>query len=88
MYLPAAAPKNHPLTHVRLKAMADYLDVRVHEFSDGRPDRRLATTAIHSLASHLRQAAIFVSDNTGQQLWAEQGRKTTVADLVPRHLGE
>lgn len=88
MYLPATPPKNHELSHLRLKAMADYLDLRVHEFSDGRPDRRLATAAIHSLAGHLRQAATFLSDNTGQQLWAEQGRKTTVADLIPRHLGE
>ncbi len=88
MYLPSAPPKNHPVTRLRLKAMADYLDARVHEFSEGRPDRRLATIAIESLANHIRQAGAFVSDSTGQQFWAEQGRKTTVADLLPRRLAE
>jgi hypothetical protein len=88
MYLPSSAPKDHPLTEARLKAMADYLDARVREFSDGRPDRQLARIAIQSLASHLRQAARFLDDGTGQQLWAEQGRKTTIADLTPRHLAE
>ena len=86
MYLPASAPKDHPLTQARLKAIADYLDVRVREFSQGRPDATLARLAIESLAGHLRQAEKFLSDTTGQQLWAEQGRKTTVADLAPRQL--
>jgi hypothetical protein len=86
MYVPAAPPKNHPLSAARLKAMADYLDLRVHEFSDGRPDRRLATIAIHSLAAHIRETAVFLSDTAGQELWAEQGRKTTIADLAPRQL--
>jgi hypothetical protein len=87
LYLPSAPPKDHPLTDARLKAMADYLSIRVHEFSEGRPDQRLATVAIKSLASHIRQTATFLSDTTGQQLWAEQGRKTNVADLMPRHVG-
>jgi hypothetical protein len=85
IYLPSAEPKNHPLSDARLKAIADYLDLRVREFSEGRPDRRLAATAIHSLANHLRQAALFLNDSTGQQYWAEERRKTTVADLIPRH---
>ena len=88
MYLPAAPPKDHPLSEVRLKAMADFLDGRVREFSEGRPDRQLARIAIESLAGHIRQSAKFMSDPTGQELWAEQGRKTTVADLAPRQLAE
>lgn len=88
MYLPSAPAKNHPLSEVRLKAMADYLDIRVREFSEGRTDGRLAAAAIHSLASHLRQAALFLSDTTDQQDWAEQSRKTTIADLRPRHPAE
>jgi hypothetical protein len=86
MYLPSVAPKNHPLTQARLKAMADFLDVKAREFAEGRPDRRLSTIAIRSLAGHIRQAAAFLADTTGQELWAEQGRKTGVADLAPRHL--
>jgi hypothetical protein len=86
MYLPVSAPKDHPLTQARLEAIADYLDVHVREFSQGRPDATLARLAIESLAGHIRQAEKFLSDTTGQQLWAEQGRKTTVADLAPRQL--
>ena len=86
IYLPPSASKNHPLSVDRLKAIADYLDLRVREFAEGRPDRRLAAIAIKSLAEHIRQAARFLSDNTGQELWAEQGRKTTIADLAPRQL--
>ena len=88
MYLPASTPKNHPLSDARLKAISDYLDIRVHEFSVGRPDHALATIAIRNLAGHIRQAATFLSDSTGQELWAEQGRKTTVADLAPRQLSD
>lgn len=88
MYLPSSAPKNHPLTDDRLKAMADYLDGRVREFSAGRPDQQLARIAIQSLAGHIRQAARFLEDGPGQQLWAEQGRKTTIADLAPRHFAD
>jgi hypothetical protein len=86
MYLPSTPPKNHPLTTQRLKTMADYLDTRTREFSDGRPDRRLAAIAIQSLANHIREAAAFVSDGTGQKLWTEESRKTTIADLAPRRL--
>jgi hypothetical protein len=88
MYLPASEPKTHPLSPGRLDAMADYLDVRVRQFVEGRPDHRLAQIAIQSLAGHLRQAAKFLSDETGQQLWAERSRRTTIADLAPRHLAE
>lgn len=88
MYLPSAPPKNHPLSEGRLKTMADYLDLRVQEFSEGRPDRRLAAAAIHSLANHLRHAAVFLSDTAGQEYWAEQSRKTTIADLRPRRPSE
>ena len=88
MYLPAAPPKDHPVSEGRLKAMADFLDSRVREFSNGRPDRQLARIAIQSLAGHLRQAGTFLADPKGQELWAEQGRKTNVADLVPRQLAD
>jgi hypothetical protein len=87
LYLPAEAPKNHPVSNQRLKAMADFLDIRVHEFSEGRPDGRLATLAIQSLATHIRTASLFLDDAAGQQLWAEQGSQTTVANLVPRRVG-
>ena len=86
MYLPSVPARSHPLSDARLRAISNYLDVRVNEFSDGRPDRRLARIAIQSLAGHIRQAAQFLSDSVGQQLWAEQGRRTTVADLVPRQV--
>jgi len=88
LYLPAEPPKAHPVTNQRLHAMADFLDLRVHEFAEGRPDRRLATVAIQSLASHIREAATFLSDSTGQRFWAEQGSQTTIASLTPRRIGE
>lgn len=86
MYLPSVPARDHPLSDARLRAISDYLDVKVNEFSEGRPDRRLARIAIQSLAGHIRQAAQFLSDSVGQQLWAEKGRRTTVADLVPRQV--
>jgi hypothetical protein len=88
LYLPPAPPKQHPVTRHRLNAMADYLDMRVREFAEGRPDRRLATFAIQSLANHIRKAALFLSDSTGQRLWAEQSSQTTVASLTPRRVGQ
>lgn len=88
MYLPAVAPKNHPLSNGRLREMANFLDTNIREFSDGRPNRQLTSTAIRSLASHIRQSAAFLSDTAGQELWAEQSRKTTIADLAPRHFAE
>jgi len=88
LYLPAEAPKAHPVTNQRLHAMADFLDLRVRQFAYGRPDRRLATVAIQSLASHIRQASTFLSDTTGQKFWAEQGSQTTIASLVPRRIGQ
>ncbi len=88
LYLPPAPQKQHPVTRHRLNAMADYLDMRVREFAEGRPDRKLATFAIQSLASHIRKAALFLSDSTGQRLWAEQSSQTTVASLMPRRVGE
>jgi hypothetical protein len=88
LYLPAAPPKQHPVTRQRLNAMADYLDTRVKEFATGRPDRKVATVAIHALADHMRRAALFLSDSTGQRLWAEQSSQTTVASLLPRRVGQ
>jgi hypothetical protein len=88
MYLPTVAPKNHPLSEVRLKAISDYLDSHVREFSEGRPDRRLARVAIEALAGHIRQAERYLSDTTGQELWAAERRRTTIADLAPRQLGQ
>jgi hypothetical protein len=86
LYLPTAPPKEHPVTSHRLNTMADYLDVSVREFAEGRPDRGLATVAIRSLANHIRKAALFLSDTTGQKLWAEESSQTTIASLVPRHV--
>ena len=88
LYLPAVPPKQHPVTRQRLNAMADYLDTRVREFAEGRPDRKVATVAIQSLANHMRRAALFLSDSTGQRLWAEQASQTTVARLLPRRVGQ
>jgi hypothetical protein len=88
LYLPSTAPKQHPVTSHRLNAMADYLDTRVREFAEGRPDRRLATVAIQSLANHIRKAGLFLADNTGQKLWAEQSSQTTIASLIPRRIGQ
>jgi hypothetical protein len=88
LYLPPAPPKDHPVTSQRLDAMADYLDSRVQEFTEGRPDHRLATVAIETLANHIRRAALFLSDRTGQKLWAEQSSQTTIASLVPRQVGQ
>ena len=87
LYMPALPPKDHPVTSKRLKAMADYLDIHIREFSEGRPDRKLTVAVIQSLAHHIRQTTAFLSDSTGQHLWAEQGSQTTVASLVPRRLG-
>jgi hypothetical protein len=87
LYVPAEPPKQHPVTRQRLIAMADYLDTRVREFAAGRPDRKLATVAIQSLADHIRRTALFLSDSKGQRLWAEESRQTTVASLAPRKLG-
>jgi hypothetical protein len=88
LYLPAAPSKAHPVTVRRLDAIADFLDMRVREFAEGQPDRRLITIAIQSLASHIRRAAGFLSDDAGQKLWAEQGSQTTISSLAPRRIGE
>jgi hypothetical protein len=88
LYLPAEAGKDHPLSTMRLRSMADYLDLRVREFAQGRPDGRLAATAIHSLARHIRHASTFLADTTGQRLWVEQSRRLTVASLTPRRIAE
>jgi hypothetical protein len=81
LYLPA---DTHPVTAPRLLAMANYLDLRVLEFVEGRPDRAAGITAIHSIASRLRVSAAWLSDTEDQRLWAEQARKTDVAALRPR----
>jgi hypothetical protein len=88
LYLPATPPKDHPVTSHRLNAMADFLDLRVREFAEGRPDWKMATIAIQSLANHIRKAALFLSDTTGRKLWAEQSSEATVASLTPRRLGQ
>jgi hypothetical protein len=88
LYLPPVAPKQHPLTRHRLNAMADYLDARVREFAEGRSNSRLTVVAIRSLANHIRKAALFLSDSTGQRLWAEQSSQLTVASLIPRRVGQ
>jgi hypothetical protein len=88
LYLPSVPPKDHPVTVQRLRAMADFLDGKVREFVEGRPDRRLAFIAIESLANHIRRSAGFLSDTTGQRLWSEDSSKRTVSDLAPRRVGE
>jgi hypothetical protein len=87
MYLEAAlylAADTHPVTAPRLLAIANYLNLRVLEFVEGRPDRAAGITAIHSIASRLRASAAWFSDAEGQRLWAEQAKKTDVAALRPR----
>jgi hypothetical protein len=88
LYLPPVPPKQHPVTRHRLNAMADYLDARVREFAEGRPNTRLTVVAIESLANHIRKAALFLSDSTGQRLWAEQSSQMTIASLMPRRIGQ
>jgi len=88
LYLPSQAPKDHPVSSHRLNAMADYLELRVREFAAGRTDARLAAVAIGSLASHIRKSAIFLSDSTGQKLWAEDSRQITIASLTPRRVAQ
>jgi len=88
LYLPSQAPKDHPVSSHRLNAMADYLELRVREFAAGRTDARLAAVAIGSLASHIRKSAIFLSDSTGQKLWAEDSRQITIASLTPRRIAQ
>ncbi len=67
--------------HARLKRWPTFLDVRVREFSEGRPDRGLARWRFNRSPDTLDKSRGFCDDGTGQQLWAEQGRQTTVADL-------
>ena len=87
LYLPGDRGEMHTLTSQRLTAMANYFDLRVHEFAQGRQDARVAVTAIHLLASRLRYSAAWLQDAQGQQIWAEQARKTSVSSLAPRPLG-
>jgi hypothetical protein len=86
LYLPSQPPKDHPVSSHRLNAMADFLDLRVREFAAGRADARLTALAIGSLANHIRKSALFLSDSTGQKLWAEDSRQVTIASLSPRRL--
>jgi hypothetical protein len=86
LYLPSQPPKDHPVSSHRLNAMADYLDLRVREFAAGRTDARLTAIAIGSLAGHIRKSALFLSDSTGQKLWAEDSRQVTIASLMPRRM--
>jgi hypothetical protein len=86
LYLPPDNGEAHALTPQRLVAMADYFDTHVHEFAQGRPDARVAVTAIHLLASRLRYSADWLKDASGQQLWEEQAEKTSVSSLAPRPL--
>ena len=88
LYLPTVPPKQHPVSRRRLNTMADYLDARVREFAEGRPNPRLTIVAIRSLADHIRSAALFLSDTTGQKLWAEQSNQTTISSLMPRRVGQ
>jgi hypothetical protein len=81
LYLP---PETHPVSAPRLIGIANYLDLRVLEFVEGRFDRAAGIQAIHSIASRLRASADWLSDAEGQRLWAEQAKKTDVAALRPR----
>ena len=81
VYLPDG---QHPITAKRLIWMADYLDRRVQDFVEGRPDRLLARNAIHAIARSLRVSAASVQDSSTQSAWAEQARRTDVSSLLPK----
>lgn len=86
LYLPVDHGETHALTSQRLTAMADYFDLRVHEFAQGRKDAHVSVTAIHLLASRLRYSAAWLQDAQGQQIWAEEAKQRSLSRLAPRPL--
>jgi hypothetical protein len=81
VYLPDEV---HPVTAKRLLAMAHYLDSRVQEFVDARPDHVLARDAIHAIAKDFRVSAALLDDPGIQIAWAERARRTDVSTLLPK----
>ena len=77
----------NPATPARLQAMADYLDLRVLDFVQARPDRTLARNAINAVARSLRASAVFLQDQTAQNNWAERARRTDSSMLTPQRHG-
>ena len=81
VYLPDA---RDPVTAKRLLAMAKYLDRRVQDFVDARPDRVAARDAIHAIAKDFRVSAGLLEDPGIQLAWAERAKRTDVSTLLPK----
>jgi hypothetical protein len=81
VYLPDGG---HPVTPKRLLTMAKYLDSRVQEFVEARPDHAVARDAIHAIARDFRVSAGSLEDPDTQLAWAERARKTDVSTLLPK----
>jgi hypothetical protein len=81
VYLPDA---RDPVTAKRLVAMANYLDRRVQDFVDARPDRVAARDAIHAIARDFRVSAGLLDDPGIQMAWAERAKRTDVSTLQPK----
>jgi hypothetical protein len=81
VYLPDTGD---PVTAKRLVTMANYLDRRVQEFVDARPDRVAARVAIHAIAKDFRVSAGLLKDPGIQVAWAERAKRTDVSTLVPK----
>jgi hypothetical protein len=73
-----------PVTPARLHTIADYLDLRVLDFVQGRSDRDLARRAINAVAKSLREAATFLNDPVAKDTWADRARSADVATLTPK----
>jgi hypothetical protein len=81
VYLP---DEPHPVTAKRLLVMANYLDFRIQEFVEARPDRVAARNAIHAIAKDFRVLAGSLDDPGTQTAWAERARRTDVSTLLPK----
>ena len=81
VYLP---DNRDPVTAKRLVAMANYLDRRMQDFVDARPDRVAARDAIHAIAKDFRVSAGLLEDPGIQMAWAERAKRTDVSTLLPK----
>lgn len=76
----------HPVTAHRLTAMAQFLNGRANEFVAGRPDRKVASDAVYSMALLLGQAAEWLSIRGHQEELQQLALKTDPSTLQPRPL--
>jgi hypothetical protein len=76
----------HPVTSRRLESMAHFLDGRVTEFVQGRPDKPTAMDAIHSIASLLLEASEWLSVRHHRDELEQLALKTDPGTLQPRPL--